>query len=122
MKTRLILLLLLALCPNLLCAAEFRAGAAVGDITPTKWPVYLVGSFSERGAQKAWDPLAARALVLDDGETRLAIVIVDSCLIPRSPSAATHRHPRHKQETQARARRTPQKKCCDRRLVFLADA
>ena len=84
MKTRLMLLLLLLLTPNLLCAAEFRAGAAVGDITPTKWPVFLVGSFSERGAEEAWDPLSARALVLDDGETRLAIVIVDSCLIPRT--------------------------------------
>lgn len=50
MKTRLTLLLLLCLAPNLLSAAEFRAGAAVGDITPTKWPVYLVGSFSERPA------------------------------------------------------------------------
>ena len=56
----------------------------MGDITPTKWPVFLVGSFSERGAEKAWDPLSARALVLDDGDTRLAIVIVDSCLIPRT--------------------------------------
>jgi len=83
MKTRLMLLLLVALAPNVLNAAEFRAGAAVGDITPTKWPVYLVGSFSERPAEKAWDPLSARALVLDDGRTRLAIVIVDSCLIPR---------------------------------------
>lgn len=84
MHSRLILLVVFALTPNLLDAAEFRAGAAVGDITPTKWPVYLVGSFSERPAEKAWDPLSARALVLDDGETRLAIVIVDSCLIPRS--------------------------------------
>jgi hypothetical protein len=84
MPSRLILLLIFALAPNLLSAAEFRAGAAVGDITPTKWPVYLVGSFSERGAVEAWDALSARALVLDDGETRLAIVIVDNCLIPRS--------------------------------------
>ena len=84
MHSRLILLLLIALTPKLLAAAELQAGAAVGDITPTKWPVYLVGSFSERGAEKAWDPLSARALVLDDGQTRLAIVIVDSCLIPRA--------------------------------------
>lgn len=76
--------LLLILAPSLVVAAEFRAGAAVGDITPTTWPVYLVGSFSERAAEKAWDPLSARALVMDDGRTRLAIVIVDSCLIPRA--------------------------------------
>lgn len=84
MKTRLMVLLLVFLTSNSINAGEFRAGAAVGDITPTKWPVYLVGSFSERPAEKAWDPLSARALMLDDGKTRLAIVIVDSCLIPRS--------------------------------------
>ncbi|MCP4787448.1 MAG: hypothetical protein GY903_05795 [Fuerstiella sp.] len=84
MKTRLALLLLLFTTPDPGVAAEFRAGAAVGDITPTKWPVFLVGSFSERPADRAWDPLSARALVLDDGRTRLAIVVVDSCLIPRS--------------------------------------
>lgn len=39
MYKRLTLLLLLCLTPNLLVAAEFRAGAAVGDITPTHWPV-----------------------------------------------------------------------------------
>ncbi len=84
MKTRRMILFLLFLTPSLLGAAEFRAGAAVGDITPTKWPVFLVGSFSERGAEKAWDPLNASALVLNDGKTRLAIVIVDSCLVPRT--------------------------------------
>jgi len=83
MKTRLLPLLFLLLLSNSLCAAEFRAGAAVGDITPTKWPVELIGSFSRRPVEKAHDPLSARALVLDDGETRLVIVIVDSCLIPR---------------------------------------
>jgi len=61
----------------------FRAGAAAVDITPDKWPVSLVGSFSDRQATKAFDPLHARALVLDDGATRLAIVVVDNCLIKR---------------------------------------
>ena len=64
-------------------AEGFRAGAAVADVTPVRWPVPLVGSFSERLATKAWDPLEARALVLDDGETRLAMVLVDSCYVPR---------------------------------------
>ena len=64
--------------------AEFRAGAAKVDITPKVWPVQLVGSFSERLADKAHDPLHARALVCDDGKTRLAIVIVDNCLIGRN--------------------------------------
>ena len=61
----------------------FRAGAAAVDITPDKWPVSLVGSFSDRQATKAWDPLHSRALALDDGDARLAIVVVDNCLIKR---------------------------------------
>ena len=64
--------------------AEFRAGSAKVDITPKVWPVQLVGSFSERLADKAHDPLFARAIVCDDGKTRLAIVIVDNCLIGRN--------------------------------------
>lgn len=71
--------------PNASLAAGkvLRAGAAKVDITPRKWPVFLVGSFSERGATNAFDPLHARALVLDDGSTRIAMVVVDNCLIPR---------------------------------------
>jgi len=64
--------------------AEFRAGAAKVDITPKVWPVQLIGSFHERLATKAHDPLHARAIVCDDGQTRLAIVIVDNCLIGRN--------------------------------------
>ena len=64
--------------------AEFRAGAAKINITPKVWPVQLIGSFSERLADKAHDPLHARAIVCDDGKTRLAIVIVDNCLIGRN--------------------------------------
>jgi len=64
--------------------AEFRAGAAKVDITPKVWPVQLVGSFRERLADKAHDPLYARAVVCDDGQTRLAMVIVDNCLIGRN--------------------------------------
>jgi neutral ceramidase len=63
--------------------AELRAGAATADITPVKWPVPLVGQFNQRLADKAWDLLHARALVLDDGKTALAIVVVDSCYVPR---------------------------------------
>ena len=42
-----------------------RAGAAKADITPKKWPQPMVGSFSERLAEKAFDPLYVRAIVLD---------------------------------------------------------
>ncbi len=63
--------------------AELRAGAAKADVTPVKWPVPLVGQFNRRLADKAWDPLHARALVLDDGQTKLALVVIDSCYVPR---------------------------------------
>ncbi|MDP7010135.1 MAG: neutral/alkaline non-lysosomal ceramidase N-terminal domain-containing protein, partial [Verrucomicrobiota bacterium] len=67
-----------------LSAAQFRAGSVKVDITPKLWPVQLIGSFNERLADKAHDPLHARAIVCDDGKTRLAIVIVDNCLIGRN--------------------------------------
>jgi neutral/alkaline ceramidase-like enzyme len=62
----------------------FRAGAAKADITPTNWPLPMLGSFSLRLADKAWDPLHARAIVVADGKTRIAIVVVDSCYCPRT--------------------------------------
>ena len=38
---------------------------------------------SARIAKEANDPLHARALVLDDGENRIAITVVDNCMMPR---------------------------------------
>ena len=61
----------------------FRAGAYAMDITPIKFPVPMVGSMTPKYATSAHDPLHARCLVLDDGETQIAFAIVDSCLIPR---------------------------------------
>ena len=81
MKLRLLLTLIIF---TVQVQAQFRAGAAKIDITPKVWPVQLIGSFSERLADKAHDPLYARAIVCDDGNTRLAIVIVDNCLIGRN--------------------------------------
>ena len=63
--------------------AVFRAGAVAIDITPEKLPVIVNGMFEERTAAKVNDPLYARALVLDDSTTRIAIVVVDSCMLPR---------------------------------------
>src|SRR5438067_1586405 len=63
--------------------AELKAGAATIDVTPEKFPVLVNGMFTERVATAALDKLHARALVLDDGTTRLAIVVVDSCMMPR---------------------------------------
>jgi hypothetical protein len=60
-----------------------RAGAAAVDASPKKLPVLINGGFLENSATKVNDPLFARCLVLDDGTTRLAIVVVDSCMMPR---------------------------------------
>lgn len=61
----------------------FRAGAAAVDVTPQVFPVIVNGYFNERIVDRATDPVMSRALVLDDGTTRLAIVVVDSLMIPR---------------------------------------
>lgn len=64
-------------------AETLRAGAFAADITPLQLPVSMTGSFQDRKATGVHDRLHARGLVLDDGSTRVAVVIVDSCLIPR---------------------------------------
>lgn len=61
-----------------------RAGTAVVSVTPPSFPVRVNGMFEERTADRAVDPLFARAVALDDGTTRLAICVVDSCMVPRS--------------------------------------
>src|SRR5207302_7913779 len=55
-----------------------RAGAAVVDITPKEFPINMPGGHSANMAQSAHDPLNARALVLDDGATTLAMVVIDN--------------------------------------------
>lgn len=56
----------------------FRAGAAAVDITPTQFPMNMPGGFSANMAEKAHDPFHSRALVFDNGETALAMVVVDN--------------------------------------------
>ncbi len=81
---RLLLLLAVAFSGADLRAGELKAGAFAIDVTPEKFPVSVNGGFSDRKATAAHDPLHARCLVLDDGRTQLAIVVVDSCAIPRA--------------------------------------
>jgi len=63
--------------------APFRAGAVAMDITPLHLPVSMTGSFQDRKATSAHDPLHARCIVLESGETRVAIVVCDVALISR---------------------------------------
>ncbi|MHC4326202.1 MAG: hypothetical protein ACYSUX_18180, partial [Planctomycetota bacterium] len=65
-------------------AKVFRAGAFAIDITPLQLPVIVNGGVREGLADKVHDPLHARCLVLADNTIQLAIVVVDSCIIPRS--------------------------------------
>lgn len=58
--------------------ALLRAGASAVDISPTEFPLNMPGGFSANMAESVHDPLHARALVLDDGTTMLAMVVVDS--------------------------------------------
>jgi len=73
----------LLLVPTSDALAELRAGAAVVDVTPTQFPVLVNGGMTSRSADKVTTPINARAIVLDDGQERLGIVVVDSCMMPR---------------------------------------
>ena len=53
------------------------------SIASTAEAVIVNGGFLQAKTDTVRDPLHARALVLDDGKTRLAIVVVDSCMMPR---------------------------------------
>lgn len=62
---------------------SLQAGAFAQDITPPQFPISVNGNMSDVQATGAHDPLHARCLVLSNGETSLAIVVCDSCMIPR---------------------------------------
>lgn len=59
-------------------APVFRAGAFAADVTPQQFPLNMPGGFSGNLAEGANDALHARALVLDDGKTSFALVLVDN--------------------------------------------
>ena len=64
-------------------SGKIRAGAATSNITP--WlGLSLAGSMNDRKAAFVHDELHVKAIVLDNGRTRLAIAVVDSCAVPRS--------------------------------------
>ena len=59
------------------CAADesLKAGAAISNITPPLGQ-NIVGGFSPTPSTHVHDELHARCLVLDDGKTRLALVVL----------------------------------------------
>jgi neutral ceramidase len=65
-----------------LAAAEFQTGFATADITPpVGWR--RAGSYTELVSTGVHDPLLAKAMVLSQGETTLALVGNDLCSVPR---------------------------------------
>ena len=70
--------------PELLAGEKvLRAGAVAVDISPLKLPAIRNGGFIEASSNRVDDPLFARCLVLADAMEVLAIVVVDSCMVPR---------------------------------------
>jgi hypothetical protein len=71
-------------CLSVPAFAEFRAGAVLVDVTPEKLPVLINGGMLSRTASDIKTRIHARAIVLDGGGAeRVAIVVVDSCMLPR---------------------------------------
>lgn len=90
---RLFLLLALLAAGSLSAAvpsAPLRAGAATSNITPPLGTP-IVGGFAPFPAQDVHDELHARCLVLDDGRTKLALVICDLLGLHRAVSVEARR-------------------------------
>ena len=64
--------------------AALRAGAHTADATPEQLPVLVNGGMRQREMNEVGSRITARAIVLDDGKTQLAIIVVDSCMLPRN--------------------------------------
>ncbi len=62
---------------------QLQVGAAAIDITPQKFPVLINGGMTSNSAEGATTPIHARAIVLAHGSEKVAIVVVDSCMMSR---------------------------------------
>ncbi len=67
-----------------------RAGAATSNITP-ELGKDIIGGFQPFPATHVHDELLARCLVLDDGKTKLALVVCDLLGLHRSVSVEARR-------------------------------
>jgi hypothetical protein len=71
-------------------SSPLRAGAATSNITP-ELGTLVVGGFAPYPAQHVHDELSVRCLVLDDGQTKLALVVCDLLGLHRSVSVEARR-------------------------------
>jgi hypothetical protein len=69
---------------------QFRAGAAEFVITPPLG-VDIYGAYHRERAEQILSDLYARALVLDDGHTAVAILCLDLCIVPPEVAEAVSR-------------------------------
>ncbi len=73
----------LGMLPSPSSAGEFRVGAAVVDVSPTQFPIAINGGMTSRQATKINTPVNARAIVMSQDDVQVALVVVDSCMLPR---------------------------------------
>jgi len=78
----LIMLVVLSLLLVQSVGAELRVGAAAVKITPPAGTP-MAGYYFERGSQDVIDDLYAKAAVLDDGSTKVALIVCDLISLPR---------------------------------------
>ena len=71
-------------------AQQLRAGASVSDITPGLGES-IVGGFSPFPSKDVHDNLSARTVVIDDGKTKIALVVCDLLGFHRSVSVEARR-------------------------------
>ncbi|WP_419189953.1 hypothetical protein [Stieleria marina] len=64
-------------------AGQLHAGAAVIDISPTQMPVLVNGGMMSRTVDEIRTTVNARAIVVTDQDDTVAIVVVDSCMVPK---------------------------------------
>ena len=83
--------LTLAFAGNTIAAqpGNLRAGAGRVDVTPTPDVFPYADAYQKPPFIGVHDPVFARALILDDGSTQVAIVVIDATTIP-SPKVLNH--------------------------------
>ncbi|HEY5910809.1 MAG TPA: neutral/alkaline non-lysosomal ceramidase N-terminal domain-containing protein [Verrucomicrobiae bacterium] len=64
-------------------AADIRAGVAQVDITPPAG-IPMAGYYHERGADGVLDPLFSKAMVIETGGQRVALVVLDIITVTRA--------------------------------------
>jgi hypothetical protein len=63
-------------------AKRLHAGAATSNISPPLG-ISLAGHMRDRKATHIHDEIHARCLVIDNGDIRIALATIDSCMVPR---------------------------------------